>query len=47
MMAGNLAVVNDIKNPPNKIIVQCRSLEHGEEIIQKIKDAKPGDTIHF
>ena len=47
MMAGNLAVMNDIKNPPNKIIVQCRSLEHGKEIIQKIKGAKPGEIIHF
>lgn len=47
MMAGNWAVINDIKNPPNKIIVPCRSIEHGEEIIKKIKAAKPGDTIHI
>jgi hypothetical protein len=47
MMAGNLAVINDIKNSPNKIIVPCRSLEHGEEIITKLKEAKPGDTIHI
>lgn len=47
MMAGNWAVMNDIKNPPNKIIVPCRSLTHGEEIIEKIKTARPGDTIHF
>lgn len=47
MMAGNWAVMNDIKNPPNKIIVPCRSIEHGEEIMRKIKDAKPGETIHF
>lgn len=47
MMAGNWAVMNDIKNPPNKIIVPCRSLQHGEEIIQKIKEVKPGETIHF
>jgi len=47
MMAGNWAVMNDIKNPPNKIIVPCRSLQHGEEIMQKIRDAKPGDTIHI
>lgn len=46
MMAGNWAVMNDIKNSPNKIIVPCRSLEHGEEIIKKIKEAKPGETIH-
>lgn len=47
MMAGNWAVTNDIKNPPNKIIVPCRSKELGEEIIQKIKESKTGETIHF
>jgi hypothetical protein len=45
MKAGNLAVVNDIKSPPNKIIVQCSSLEHGEEIIAKIKEASAGERI--
>lgn len=47
MMAGNWAVTNNIKNPPNKIIVPCRSIEHGEEIIKKIKEGKPRDTIHI
>lgn len=47
MMGGNLAVINDIKNPPNKIIIQCRSKEHGEEIIQVIKEAKPGNRLFF
>jgi hypothetical protein len=47
MMAGNWAVTNDIKNPPNKISVPCRSIEHGEQIIKKIKESKPGDTIHL
>lgn len=47
MMAGNLAVINDIKNAPNKIIVPCRSKEHGEEIITKIKESKAGDVIHL
>jgi hypothetical protein len=47
MMAGNLAVKNDIKNAPNKIIVQCNSYEHGNEIITKIKEAKFGDVLHF
>ena len=46
-MAGNLAVMNDIKNAPNKIIIPCRSIQHGEEIIQKIKYAMPGDKLHF
>ena len=47
MMAGNLAVMNDIKNAPNKIIVQCESIEHGQEIIQRIKDAKFGDVLYL
>ena len=47
MMAGNLAVINDIKNPPNKIIVHCRSIEHGEEIIATIKKGKFGDLLLF
>lgn len=47
MMAGNLAVMNDIKNAPNKIIVQCESIEHGQEIIQRIKDAKFGDVMYL
>lgn len=47
MMAGSWAVMNDIKNPPNKIIIPCRSVQHGEEIIEKIKAALPGDKIHI
>jgi len=47
MRAGNFAVMNDIKNPPNKIIVPCRSKAHGKEIIEKIKNAQPGDLIHL
>lgn len=47
MMAGNLAVINDIKNAPNKIIVQCDSIKHGEEIIEMIKNAKFGEVLHF
>jgi hypothetical protein len=47
MMAGNLAVINDIKNAPNKIIILCRSKEHGEEIIAMIKESKPGELIQF
>ena len=47
MMAGNLAVMNDIKNSPNKIIIVCDSMTHGEEIIKKIKEAKFGDVLHF
>lgn len=47
MMAGNLAVVNGIKNSTNKIIIPCRSMEHGEDIIKKIKETKAGEVIHL
>lgn len=47
MMAGNLAVINDIKSTPNKIIIPCRDKEHGLEIIELIKSAKPGDKLYF
>jgi len=40
MMSETLAVINDIKNPPNKIIIPCSSIEDGEEIIEKIKKQK-------
>ena len=47
MMSGTLAVINDIKNAPNKIIIPCRSKVHGEEIIEQIKRAKHGDELYF
>ena len=47
MMSGTLAVINDIRNAPNKIIVPCQSTEHGEEIIKRIKDAKFGEVLHL
>ncbi len=47
MMAGNYAVVNDIKSSPNKIIIPCRSLKQGEEIIEKLKETKPGEKIYL
>ncbi|XOV68717.1 MAG: hypothetical protein ACFHU9_05960 [Fluviicola sp.] len=47
MMSGTLAVVNDIKNAPNKIIVPCATKEEGEEIIDEIKKAKFKDVLHF
>jgi len=34
MMAGNWAI-NNVKNSPNKIIIPCRSIEGGKEIIEK------------
>jgi hypothetical protein len=45
MMAGNLAVRNDIKNAPNKLIVTVNSIENGEELIAKLKASHPGDKI--
>ena len=47
MMAGNWAVINDIKNAPNKIIIPCSSIKEGEEIIEKIKNSKTGDILYF
>ena len=47
MMAGNLSVINDIKNGPNKIRIVCESVDHGEEIIKTLKESKPGDVFHF
>ncbi|MFP9098468.1 hypothetical protein ACLI09_05380 [Flavobacterium sp. RHBU_24] len=47
MMAGNLAVINDVTSSPNKIIIECRSTEHGEEIIKAIKEAKEGELLYF
>jgi hypothetical protein len=47
MMAGNWAVVNDIRNAPNKIIIPCRTYEDGEEIIERIKSGKYGDEMFF
>jgi len=47
MMSGTLAVKNDIKNAPNKIIVPCATRAHGEEIIERITTAKYGDILHL
>lgn len=46
MMAGNYAVMNDIKNAPNKLIIPCDSYEHGLEIIERLKNCKVGDVIY-
>ena len=47
MMAGNYAVVNDIKNSTNRICIPCRSIEHGEEIIKKLMETKAGEMIYM
>lgn len=46
-MSGTLAVVNDIKNAPNKINIPCYTVEEGEEIIEEIKNAKYKDVLNF
>jgi hypothetical protein len=46
MMAGNFAVMNDIKNAPYKLIIPCDSYEHGLEIIERLKNCKVGEIIH-
>lgn len=46
MMAGNFAVINGIKNAPNKLIIPCDNYEHGLEIIERLKNAKVGDVIY-
>jgi hypothetical protein len=46
MMAGNYAVVNGIKNPPNKLIIPCNSYEHGFEIIERLKEVAVGEVIY-
>ncbi len=47
MMAGNYAVVNGIKNSPNKLIIPCETYEHGLEIIERLKSLKVGEIIHI
>ena len=47
MMTGNLAVMNGIKNSTNRIVIPCKSKEHGEEIIKKIKHTKAGEIIYY
>jgi hypothetical protein len=46
MMAGNYAVINGIKNPPNKLIIACNSYEHGLEITQRLNSVKAGVVIY-
>jgi len=47
MMAGNWAVINDIKNSTNRICIPCKSKKEGEEIIDRIKSARVGDELFF
>jgi hypothetical protein len=45
MMAGNYAVINGIKNAPNKLIIPCDSHEHGQEIIERLQNCNAGEVI--
>ena len=40
MLAGNYAVINGIKNAPNKLIIPCDSYEHGLQIIKRLKNCQ-------
>lgn len=46
MMAGNYAVINEIKNAPNKLIIPCESYEYGLQIIERLKNAKVCEVIY-
>ncbi|MDF2454443.1 MAG: hypothetical protein K0R51_436 [Cytophagaceae bacterium] len=43
---GRFVVTNNQK-PPNKLIIYCRSVRHGEDIIEKILWAAPGELIEL
>lgn len=43
---GRYIVTNNEK-PPNRLIIRCRSVRHGEDIIDKILWAAPGELIEL
>lgn len=45
--ANGLSVWNNIKSGHNKIMIPCRSIEVGEEIIKRIKNASAGEIINI
>ena len=45
--AGGLSVHNGVKQGKNKIMLPCRSDEHGQEIIEKLNNAKPNEVIYY
>lgn len=47
MMAGNYAIMNDINNASNKIILQCNSKQYDVEITNLLIEAKFGHILHF
>ena len=47
MMAGNYAVTNGIKNPPNKILIPCRSKKHAQEVLLAISNASAGEELQI
>ena len=44
MKTGQYIVTNNEKSP-NKILIYCESIQHGEVIITKIIYASPGELI--
>ena len=46
-LAGNYFVTNGVRKPPNKISIPCESYEEAVEIIDRLKNAKVGDVLHF
>lgn len=46
-MSDNYAVMNDIKNAPNKLIILCNSYKYGIEIIERLKKCKFEEVIHI
>lgn len=46
MLSGTYAVMNDIKNAPNKLIIPCDNYKHGLEIIERLKKMNVGEVIY-
>ncbi len=45
--AGSLSIWNGIKKGGNKIMIPCRDETHAKEVIQKLLESEPNDTIYF
>ena len=44
MKTGQFVITNNEKSP-NKILIYCESIQHGENIISKMINASPGELI--
>ena len=45
--AGGYSVHNNVKQGKNKVMLTCRNELHGQEIIEKLKNAKPFEIIFY